>query len=70
MTMRRLPAALLAATLGLGCPAAAQTIVVATDPMTLERKTVVVETGGPYRLLLCTLPPALSGCRDVTPRRR
>ena len=51
-------------------PAAAATIVILTDPMTLERRTVVLETAGPDRVLWCMAPPAVAGCRDITPARR
>jgi len=51
-------------------PAHAAQILIITDPMTLERRTVVLDQPGPDRVLLCALPPAVSGCRDVTPRRR
>ncbi|GAA4020544.1 hypothetical protein GCM10022280_21210 [Sphingomonas swuensis] len=50
--------------------AQAATVVIITDPMTLERRTMVLDTKGPDRVLLCAMPPAMSGCRDVTPRRR
>lgn len=51
-------------------PAAAATIVILTDPMTLERRTVVLDTAGPDRVLWCMAPPATVGCRDITPARR
>ncbi|MBA3525657.1 MAG: hypothetical protein H0T82_01880 [Sphingomonas sp.] len=50
-------------------PASAATIVVYTDPMTMERRTVVVDTGGPDRAYLCMLPPGDSGCRAIPIRR-
>ncbi|WP_156956918.1 hypothetical protein [Sphingomonas astaxanthinifaciens] len=55
----------------LASPAAAEaaTIVIVTDPMTLERRTLVVDPRGPDRVWLCALPPATTGCLDVTPRR-
>ena len=46
-------------------PAAAATIVVFTDPMTFERKTVVYETPGPHRAFMCMAPPAESNCVPV-----
>ena len=49
--------------------AQATTVVIMTDPMTLERRTMVIDDRGPNRILLCALPPAVSGCRDITPRR-
>ena len=51
-------------------PAAAAKILILTDPMTLERRVVVIEQPGPYRVYLCAMPPAMAGCRDVTPRAR
>ena len=50
--------------------AEAATVVVLTDPMTLERRTMVLDTPGPDRVLMCALPPATTGCIDVTGRRR
>ena len=56
----------------LACPrsASAATIVVLTDTMTMERRTVVVNTPGPDRLLFCAAPPAVSGCREIPMGRR
>ena len=51
-------------------PAQAAKIVILTDPMTLERRMVVIEQPGPDRIYLCAMPPAVAGCRDVTPRER
>lgn len=62
-------ALLLAALLGVPRAASAATIVVLTDTMTMERRTVVVNTPGPDRLLLCAAPPAVSGCRELPMRR-
>ena len=50
--------------------AEAATIVVFTDPMSLSRKTVVYNTPGRDRLLLCMAPPAESGCTEVPIKRR
>ena len=50
--------------------ASAATIVVVTDPMSLERRTVVLNTPGPDRVLLCAAPPAVSGCRELPIERR
>jgi len=49
--------------------ASAATIVVLTDPMSLEKRTVVLDTPGPNRLLVCAAPPAVSGCRELPIRR-
>ena len=43
-------------------------IVIINDPMTLERRIVVIEEPGPDRIYMCAMPPAMSGCREVTPR--
>ncbi|WP_338503217.1 hypothetical protein V6R86_07085 [Sphingomonas kaistensis] len=51
-------------------PAEAARIVILTDPMTLERRVVVIEQAGPDRIYLCPTPPATAGCRDVTPPAR
>ena len=59
------------ATMAIAVPqaAAAATIVVFTDPMTLDRRTVVLDTPGPDRLLFCGAPPAISGCREMAVTR-
>lgn len=51
-------------------PASASRVLILTDPMTLERRMVVIEDKGPDRYYLCGLPPANNGCREVMPRRR
>jgi len=50
--------------------ASAATILVVTDPMSLERRTVVLNTPGPDRLLFCAAPPAVSGCRELPVTRK
>ena len=67
--MRTRMAAALLLSLTLSGAAEAATIVIVTDPMTLERRTMVVDPRGPDRVWLCALPPATTGCLDVTPRR-
>lgn len=62
-----LPVAVLALS---ATPAHAAKIVILTDPMTLERRMVVIDQPGPDRVYLCATPPAIAGCRDVTPRAR
>ena len=42
--------------------ASAATIIVYTDPMTLDRQTVVLNTKGPDRAYLCMAPPAAADC--------
>jgi hypothetical protein len=50
-------------------PAAAATIVILTDPMTMERRTVVVDPNGPDRAYLCMLPPGQAGCQRLDIKR-
>jgi hypothetical protein len=50
-------------------PASAATIVVYTNPMTMERRTVVVDSEGPDRAFMCMLPPGDSGCRAIPFKR-
>ena len=50
-------------------PAEAATIVILTDPMTMERRTVVVDPNGPDRAFLCMLPPGQAGCQAIKMRR-
>ena len=50
-------------------PAGAATIVILADPMTLERRTVVVDPNGPDRAFLCMLPPGQAGCQRLNVKR-
>lgn len=50
-------------------PAGAATIVILTDPMTMERRTVIVDPNGPDRAFLCMLPPGQAGCQRIAIRR-
>jgi hypothetical protein len=52
-----------------GTSANAATVVILTDPMTLERQTIVVDRNGPDRVLMCMAPPATSGCTELTLKR-
>lgn len=61
--------ALLAGSLLVPSAASAATVVIMTDPMSLERRTVVLNTPGPDRVLLCATPPAVSGCRELPVKR-
>ena len=56
--------------LGAAPPAAAATIVVLTNPQTLERKTIVVDRDGLDRVFMCMLPPGEAGCHQVQVKRR
>ncbi|WP_300975263.1 hypothetical protein [Sphingomonas sp. LHG3406-1] len=60
----------LLAMFGAATPAHAARIIILTNPMTLERRTVVIDQPGPDRIFLCAMPPATTGCRDITPRGR
>ena len=58
------------ASFGAARPAAAATIVVLTNPETLERKTIVVDRDGPDRIFMCMLPPGEAGCHQVQVKRK
>jgi hypothetical protein len=59
-------AALLAVAVNLvPAPAQATTLYVFTDPMTFERRAVVIDPKGPDRTYLCTMPPSQAGCQLV-----
>ena len=49
--------------------AQAETIIVYTNPMTLDRKIVVRDTPGPDRAYVCYLPPSEIGCQRIAVRR-
>ena len=51
-------------------PAGAATILVFTNPETMERKMVVVDDDGPDRIFMCMLPPGEAGCHQVQVRRK
>ena len=68
MRLAVIPIALLAVPLA-AAPAGAATIVILADPMTLERRTVVVDPNGPDRAYLCMLPPGQAGCQRLAVRR-
>jgi len=65
--MRRFGLALALALFGTSANAA--TVVILTDPMTLERQTIVVDRKGPDRVLMCMAPPATSGCTELSLKR-
>lgn len=50
-------------------PAHAATVVIFTEPMTLNRYTVVYDTPGRDRVLMCMAPPAASDCAEVRIKR-
>ncbi|HET9355109.1 MAG TPA: hypothetical protein VFO42_02970 [Sphingomicrobium sp.] len=50
--------------------AKAETVVVYTNPMTLERTVVVTDRAGPDRAFHCFLPPSDLGCQPIAFRRR
>ena len=47
----------------------AATIVIVTDPMTFERQTIVLNSAGPHRVLMCMAPPSTSGCTEMPVKR-
>ena len=66
----RLTTALAAMVLpSLAAPASAATIAILVDPMTMEKRTVVVDPNGPDRAYLCMLPPGQAGCQAIRMRR-
>ena len=68
--MMRLTTALAAlAVPAVATPASAATIIILADPMTLERRTVVVDPNGPDRAFLCMLPPGQAGCQRLDLKR-
>jgi hypothetical protein len=67
MTLRHL--ALGCVLIGSAAAAEAKTFVIYTDPMSLSRRMVVVDTPGPDKVLMCMAPPAESGCTEVRARR-
>ena len=50
--------------------AAAETVIIYTNPMTLERTVVVTEGAGPDRAFHCFLPPSDLGCQPIALRRK
>ena len=50
--------------------AAAETVIIYTNPMTLERTVVVTETTGRDRAFHCFLPPSDLGCQPIAFRRK
>ena len=50
-------------------PASAATIVILADPMTMEKRTVIVDPNGPDRAYLCMLPPGQAGCQRLEMKR-
>ena len=68
--MMRLTTALAALALpAVASPAGAATIVILADPMTMEKRTVIVDPNGPDRAYLCMLPPGQAGCQRLEIRR-
>ena len=69
--MKRVAAglALLLAAVAWPSGAKAETVIVYTNPMTLERTVVVAERGGRDRAFHCFLPPSNLGCQPIAVRR-
>ena len=53
----------------LAAQASAATVAILVDPMTLEKRTVVVDPHGPDRAYLCMLPPGQAGCQRIAMKR-
>ena len=53
----------------LAAPASAATIAILVDPMTLEKRTVLLDPNGPDRAYLCMLPPGQAGCQRIMMQR-
>ena len=68
--MRVLDAFALVALLAAPAAADAVIIVVYTEPMSLEQRTVVLSSPGPDRLIHCSAPPAVRQCREVPIKRK
>jgi hypothetical protein len=51
-------------------PASAATIVVFTNPETMQSKAVVLDEDGPDRVFMCMLPPGEAGCHQVKFKRK
>ncbi len=67
--MRTLILGLTLAASGIAAPAGATTIVIYAEPMTMERRVVVLDSVGPDRAYLCMLPPAVTGCHKLPLKR-
>jgi len=69
--MRRLAVGLFAL-VPIAAPSAASaaTVIVYTDPMSLNRHTVVYDTPGPDRAYLCVLPPGEGSCHAIAINRK
>ena len=50
--------------------AAAETVVIYTNPMTLERTVVITDTPGRDRAFHCFLPPSEIGCQPIMLKRK
>ena len=69
--MKWIARGLAVAMLAAGWPgkATAATVIVYTNPMTLERTVVVSDAAGPDRAFHCFLPPSMIGCQPLALRR-
>ena len=66
----RLGLAVLPLAVAMTAPAHAATVVIFTEPMSLNRYTVVYDTPGRDRVLMCMAPPAASDCTEVKVKRQ
>ena len=70
-SMRRLAAGLIIlASLAIPSAASAATVIIYTDPMSLNRYTVVYDTPGRDRAFVCTLPPRHGSCHAIPVSRK
>jgi hypothetical protein len=67
---RMILGAMAVAAMSAATPISAATIVIFTNPMTMERHAVVVDPDGPDRAFLCMLPPGTSGCVPIKVERQ
>ncbi|MFC7536747.1 hypothetical protein ACFQPG_05120 [Sphingomonas sp. GCM10030256] len=68
--MRVLPCITLAALLAIPSVAQAMIVVVFTEPMSLEKRAIVLGSSGPDRLVMCPSPTAVNRCKEVPVVRR
>ena len=69
--MRRIAVGLFAlASLAMPSAASAATVIIYTDPMSLNRYTVVYDTPGRDRAFVCMLPPRFGTCHAIPLSRK
>ena len=71
LNMRRIAVGLFAlASLAMPSAASAATVIIYTDPMSLNRYTVVYDTPGRDRAFVCMLPPRFGTCHAIPLSRK